>query len=70
MSANTVSGRCLDTVQLELRAAEGGLDAKLFVDDLLNMYRKFCNRMGFVFKEVLRHPGEVHAQITGKDAYS
>ena len=31
---------------LEIRAAEGGNDAKLFVQDLCDAYIKFCKRKG------------------------
>jgi len=31
-----------DTVRVEIRAAEGGLDSKLLVDDQFDIYRKYC----------------------------
>ena len=59
-----------DTVQLEIRAAEGGMDAKLFVNDLFSMYKKFCARHGWTIKETARFSGEVHARVIGENAYS
>lgn len=31
---------------IEIRAAEGGADAQLFVKDLANAYRKLSDRLG------------------------
>jgi protein subunit release factor A len=31
---------------IEIRAAEGGEDSKLFVKDLATAYQKHCNRVG------------------------
>lgn len=31
---------------IEIRAAEGGEDSKLFVSDLAQAYQKFCTRVG------------------------
>lgn len=31
---------------IEIRAAEGGDDSKLFVGDLANAYKKFSSRVG------------------------
>jgi protein subunit release factor A len=31
---------------IEIKAAEGGEDAKLFVKTLATMYKNYCNRMG------------------------
>ena len=32
---------------IEIRAAEGGKDAKLLVKDMANIYKKAANRKGF-----------------------
>jgi len=55
---------------LEIRAAEGGADAKMFVEDLKNMYYKFFNKMGFCFKEAYKVFGEIHIEVTGDNAYN
>jgi len=34
----------MSTVIVEIRAAEGGDDAKMLVTDQLNIYAKFCAR--------------------------
>ena len=31
---------------IEIRPAEGGQDSKLFADDLLQAYKRLCNRLG------------------------
>jgi protein subunit release factor A len=36
----------MDAVLVEIRAAEGGADAKLLVDDQLVIYAKACARRG------------------------
>jgi len=34
----------METIILEIRDMEGGSDAKLLVQDMKNIYMKFCNR--------------------------
>ncbi len=34
------------TMRIELRAAEGGMDAKLFMQDLANTYQKYLTAKG------------------------
>lgn len=60
---------------MELRSAEGGDDAKLFVQNLYSMYEKFCRRKGFKVEEVSRLNGkigisELRLRISGENAYS
>ncbi len=38
------------TIKLELRAAEGGEDAKLLVNDMADIYKKTANLNGFSYK--------------------
>lgn len=64
-----------ETTIVELRAAEGGNDAKLFVEDLYAMYQKFCRRMGFHLEELRRIAGrmgtsELRFKVVGDGSYS
>lgn len=34
----------MEKIKIEIRAAEGGADAKLLVKDLAGIYSKFCQR--------------------------
>ena len=38
----------MDTVTLTIRAAEGGADSKLLVEDMASIYMKTCTLQGFV----------------------
>ena len=43
----------METIILEIKAAEGGDDAKLLVGEMKNIYQKACNKQGFkITKEV------------------
>ena len=33
-----------ETIRVEIRAAEGGLDSKLLVNDQYGIYRAYCGR--------------------------
>ncbi|MBU2177687.1 MAG: PCRF domain-containing protein [Gammaproteobacteria bacterium] len=60
---------------MEIRAAEGGNDAKLFVEDMAEMYVKFCKRNGFAVDETKRLPGktgtaELILRIRGDNAHA
>lgn len=33
-----------DTITVEIRAAEGGLDSKLLVNDQFNIYKNYCDK--------------------------
>jgi len=64
----------LDKIVLEVRSAEGGDDAKLFVETMEKMYIKFCQRMGFTFERIKRMgykigSSEIDLRIVGEDAY-
>lgn len=37
-------------LRIEIRPGEGGEDARLLVDVLADIYRKFSERMGFTYK--------------------
>lgn len=36
----------MDTIIVEIRAAEGGADAKLLVQDQVGIYARLCERRG------------------------
>ena len=63
-------------VILEIRAGTGGDEAALFASDLLRMYTRYAERMGWkielisVHETGLRGYKEVTAQIQGKEVYS
>jgi protein subunit release factor A len=37
----------MESIFLEIKAAEGGDDAKLLVTEMSNIYHKACNKQGF-----------------------
>jgi protein subunit release factor A len=37
----------METINLEIREAEGGKDARLLVNDMKNIYEKVCYRNNF-----------------------
>jgi len=43
----------MNTIKLEIRASEGGMDAKLLVKDLTDIYSRFCrnNDVGYSVEE-------------------
>jgi peptide chain release factor 1 len=52
---------------VEIRAAEGGEDSRLFVKDLAQAYCKFADRQGWTTRLVDERPGETHVMIEGSD---
>lgn len=34
----------MDSIVVEIRAAEGGMDAKLLVEQQVGIYKKYCQR--------------------------
>ena len=65
----------MDKVILEIRSAEGGDDAKLFVETLESMYIKFCRRKNFSVSRAHHLPAkvgysEIRLAIAGEGAYS
>jgi protein subunit release factor A len=36
----------MSSLIVEIRAAEGGLDSRLLIEDQLRIYSKYCNRSG------------------------
>ena len=50
---------------LEIRAAEGGEDSKLFVRDLADAYIRYFNRVGWLHRIVDRRDGEIHIEVSG-----
>jgi len=65
----------MEKVILEIRSAEGGDDAKLFVETLEGMYIKFCKRMKFAVERIYHMAAkvgssEIRLAISGQGAYS
>ena len=56
----------METILIEVRAGEGGADAKLLVEDQIKLYLKFCQRKGYEVVLVEQLPGFVALQITGR----
>lgn len=52
---------------VEIHAAEGGEDSKLFVRTLAQAYGKLFLRKGWTSRTVLDVPGECHIEVSGKD---
>jgi peptide chain release factor 1 len=62
-------------VILEIRAGAGGDESSLFAGDLIRMYQRYCEKVGFTFAITDAVDGtaggfsKVVASITGEDAY-
>lgn len=54
-------------VTLEIRAAEGGEDSKLFVKDLAQAYDRMFSRFGWISRLKDDRPGECAIEIEGED---
>lgn len=52
---------------VEIRAAEGGEDSKLFVSDLAQAYIRLAGKLGWTTRWVDVRPGETHIEIEGTD---
>ena len=52
---------------IEIRAAEGGEDSKLFTVDLAQAYQRHFDRVGWLNRLVKNLPGEIFIEITGED---
>ena len=52
---------------IEIRAAEGGEDSKLFVADMAQAYRKFAERRGWATRLINEYQGELHLEVQGTD---
>lgn len=52
---------------IEVRAAEGGEDSKLFVKDLAQAYIKFAHSKGWTSRLINEYLGEVHILVEGAD---
>ena len=52
---------------IEIRAAEGGDDSKLFVKDLAQAYIKFAHSKGWTTRLINEYLGEVHIEVQGTD---
>lgn len=55
-------------IYVEVRAAEGGDDAKLLVKDLIGMYGRYAKRNELSGEIVDDRPGQTILEISGKDA--
>lgn len=40
----------METIILEIRDMEGGMDAKLLVQDMKDIYLKFCNKNNIAYR--------------------
>ena len=58
----------MNKIIVEIRAAEGGEDAKLLVDEQANIYRKWCGRQNLCCKIKDSRSGQLTLQIEGKNA--
>ena len=52
---------------IEIRAAEGGEDSKLFVKDLAQAYVKFAHSKGWTTRLINEYPGQVELEVQGAD---
>lgn len=52
---------------IEVRAAEGGEDSKLFVKDLAQAYIKFAHSKGWATRPIGEYLGELHIEVEGTD---
>ena len=52
---------------IEIRAAEGGEDSKLFVKDLAQSYVRMSQRLGWTSRLINEYLGEIHLEIEGTD---
>lgn len=52
---------------IEIRAAEGGEDSKLFVKDLAQAYIKFAQSKGWTARLIDEYLGELHVLVEGTD---
>ena len=52
---------------IEIRAAEGGDDSKLFVKDLAQSYVRMAQRLGWTTRLINEYLGELHILVEGSD---
>ena len=52
---------------IEVRAAEGGEDSKLFAKDLAQAYIKFAHSKGWATRLIGEYLGELHIEVKGTD---
>lgn len=52
---------------IEIRAAEGGEDSKLFAMDLAQAYQRHFDRVGWINRVIKDVPGELYIEVTGTD---
>ena len=52
---------------IEIRAAEGGEDSKLFCKDLAQAYIKFAHSKGWATRLINEYPGQVEIEVQGTD---
>ncbi len=60
----------MEQIIIEIRAAEGGQDSKLLVEDLQNIYIKSAKSNNFNYKVTDTRPGFVSIWLTGKGVKS
>ena len=52
---------------IEIRAAEGGEDSKLFTIDLAQAYQRHFDRVGWINRVIKNVPGELYIEVEGSD---
>ena len=52
---------------IEIRAAEGGEDSKLFMTDLAQAYQRHFSRVGWLNRIIRELPGEIYIEVSGSD---
>lgn len=59
----------METIVIEIRAGEGGLDSKYLVEDMFNIYTKAAKNNGFVIKNYEWRDAFVSIWITGNNIF-
>jgi len=49
----------MEKITLEIKAAEGGTDSKLLVEDMANIYKKACQNNSFSISSEINRDGLV-----------
>lgn len=49
----------MEQILIEIKSSEGGDDSKLLVNDMANIYTKFCNKNDILCRVIETRPGFV-----------
>lgn len=60
----------METIYVEIRAAEGGDDSKLLVHDMMEIYASFAKQNGLIGEIIDDRPGQVVLEFSGANALS